>query len=276
VAVFFVVVFFVVFFFSEMIRASNKSKKRYGVGRAPVGTQYTRKAPPSQYMVRSPNVKMYVQRTPGGNIVSDNHYFDSELSATTADSSTANWSASVLNPNTTALDCLFAPVIGDDIANRSGRKVFLKKIRIFGQMAVAAQSAQTAQDTPTIVRVVVVEDQQTNATAMTGGLVLAQGSNTLAIHMGMSTTNFGRFRILKDKTYVLQAADYSGLSGAFVAAGVSRTFKFSIKVNKWINFNGTNGGTVADIVDNSYHFMAHTQGTNGASISYKVRGTFSP
>ena len=57
-------------------------------------------------------------------------------------------------------------------------------------------------------------------------------------------------------------------------AGLSKPFKFNITFKKPINvrFNNTNGGTIADIVDNSLHLIALTDNDNLApAISYYSR-----
>jgi len=94
--------------------------------------------------------------------------------------------------------------------------------------------------------------------------------------MFQNTANFGRFRILKDKHTTIKVPDYSGLTTAFVAQGNMTLFKLSVKVNRWVNYNATNGGTVADVIDNSYHMIVNFTGTNAPLMSYKVRTVFSP
>jgi len=210
-------------------------------------------------------------------MTADNHYFDTERTSTAIPQSASTWNGSEMDPNTSAMLCLFAPVIGDDISNRMGRKVFVKKIRISGVINVAEQSAQTAQDAALNVRLVCYQDMQTNATQATGDLVLSQGAASNAIHMGMNVASLGRFKILKDKRIVVAPADYSGLTTAFVAAGRAVNFKMNIKVNQWVNYNATNGGTVADVVDNSFHVLALSNVTTLAgTITYKVRTVFTP
>jgi len=221
--------------------------------------------------------RLYVQRTPGGAIVAENHYFDTQRESTAIQSSATTWAGAEADPNTSAMLCLFAPVIGDDIFNRSGRRVLVKKIRITGKITVPAQTAQTAQDAAASCRLVCYQDMQTNATQATGDLVLLQGAANGAVNMGMNVANLGRFRVLKEKVILLNPPDYSGLTTAFVAAGRVYHFKMNLKINVFVNYNATNGGTVADIVDNSFHFLALTN-TNplAAVLEYKVRTVFSP
>lgn len=232
----------------------------------------TQPVPKSQVVV-----KRYVPRTPGGAIVADNHYFDTERANAFIAATATSWANCELDPDTTAMLCLFAPVIGDDIVNRTGRKVFVKNIRIRGTIGIASQTAQTTADTSPIIRIIVYQDSQTNGAQSQAEDVINSGSAALAINMSMNPANFGRFKILKDKIYRGQPVTMSGLTTAFVSPGYLIPFKMSIKVNQWVNYNATNGGTVADVIDNSFHLIAQTENnTYAPSLAYKVRTTFSP
>lgn len=216
-----------------------------------------------------------VARTRGANTgAGENHYFDSDRVQITIPVSASTWSTSqTMDPGT--LNTLFCPIVGNDVQNREGRKVFLKKLRIVGQVILLAQSGQTVADEAINARVVLVQDKQTNATQMTGDLCFLQGAASEAISMSMSTVNFGRFKVWKDKNFSFTAPTYSGATTAFVAMGTTRNFKWSVKVNQWVNFNATNGGTIADIVDNSFHILALSQNvTAPVQLVYKCRGVF--
>jgi len=225
----------------------------------------------------------YVMRTPGGQITADNHYFDAELALTAVQNSTADWTGTELDATVgagvLAMNCLFAPVTGDDIQNRQGRKVFLKKLRIQGQLLVAKSANTTSARTPNIIRVIVYQDKQTNGTQSQGEQLISSGTATNCLYMFQSTANFGRFRILKDKTFTFQDPSMFRENAADEAFfnGLTRFFKFNLKVNEWVNYNATNGGTVADVIDNSWHLIACTDaGDLIASMRYKVRGVFTP
>lgn len=221
--------------------------------------------------------RAWVARTPGGNIVADNHYFDSYLVDTAIPVSTADWSGCELDPAT--INCLFAPAQGDDIAQRTGRKVFVKNIRIRGSIIMPAQATQSTLDVPPRVRIVIYCDKQTNATQSQAEDVIASG-NVLPLNMFQSTVNFGRFKVLKDKTYILNgyaAVNNTGATGGVLQGSVKRDFKFSIKINMWVNYNAGTSGNVGDIVDNSWHFIACTDGAATApTINYRCRTTFDP
>jgi len=222
--------------------------------------------------------KQYVPRTPGGAIVADHHYFDTERTVTSIAVNTASWTGTEYDPNTSAMLCLFAPVTGDDIFNRSGRKVFVKTIRINGQLSAGPAATGAVGGTANNVRIVVYQDRQTNIAQSQGEDVLSQGAGSDAIHMAMNPANFGRFRILKDKYFTMgKNLEIGGATGAFVYSGEIINFKFDITVNDWVNYNATNAGTVADVVDNSFHLIANaTTGTLTPQITYKVRTVFLP
>lgn len=225
-------------------------------------------------------IKLYVPRTPGGQTISDSHYFDTERTATAIPSVTTGWAGTEMDPNTSAMLTLFAPVEGNDIQNRYARKVFLKKIHIYGSINIPEQTGQAAPEAHTNVRLVLYQDCQTNASnTNVAQLVLLSGAASDAIHMMMSTANFGRFKIWKDKMFTFQNAATSGLAAGstVVQSGLCKNFKMVIRPNIWVNYNATNGGTVADIVDHSFHLLANADQIGFApTIRYKVRSVFKP
>ena len=81
--------------------------------------------------------------------------------------------------------------------------------------------------------------------------------------------NFGRFKVLKDKVGVLQDPGLSGDATAHDVNGKVLTFKMTVKFKQpmKIRFNNTNGGTIADIIDNSLHFFANC---NSPSFQIKL------
>jgi len=226
-----------------------------------------RRPSPSPFMRATPRI--YVNRTPGGQITADNHYFDSELAITSIAAQLNNWQTTEYDP--TSKGCLFFPTQGDDISNRQGRKVFVKKIRMRCAISVAAQAGIATADQEAIVRVLVYKDMQTNAAQSQGEDVLSSGTSGESLQMMGNVANLGRFVVMYDKIHkISQRTMDAGLqSGAYIS------FKINIKPNCWVNYNSANGGTVADIVDNSFHIIANT---NSASMTpqlqYKCRTVF--
>jgi len=226
----------------------------------------------------------YVPRTPGGQVVADNHYFDAELAATAVAETLTAWTGSEYDPiiaaGPTPLLCLFAPTQGNDISQRDGRKVFLKKLRITGQLVWQTQTAQATIDEPGRCRIIVYQDKQTNGAQSQGEQLIASGAALDAINMFQSTLSFGRFKVLKDKMYS-SGNQNNGVFGPSTGALIGQTgavinFHYNLKINEWVNYNATNGGTVADVIDNSWHLIANSEGDTTPALKYKVRGVFSP
>jgi len=92
-----------------------------------------------------------------------------------------------------------------------------------------------------------------------------------SVNAFQNPNNFGRFQVLKDKTFTLQNPNASFDATNIEMQGLVKPFKFTHKFKKPIvvRFNATNGGTFADIVDNSWHVIGQTNNLNLApSISY--------
>ena len=139
------------------------------------------------------------------------------------------------------------------------------KITIRGHISVIAQANQTSADQPGDVRLIMFQDMQTNGSQAQGeDLMAAPGAATglLCNSTFQNAANFGRFRVLRDKMISLRQAEmvYDGTN--IEQEGFTVPFKLSYRFRKpvVVRFNATNGGNVADIVDNSFHLLA--QSTN--------------
>jgi len=200
-------------------------------------------------------------------------YFESFRAAIALPAS-VDWTGTEFDPASTAGQLgLASPPQGTGIGERVGRKICVKKIRIRGQVKLTADTALS--DGPFLVRILLVQDKQTNAVQAQGEQVLAYGGvgGPLATGNGInamqSTATFGRFRILKD--ILLKSGDYN-----YNAIGggqqVWMPFKISVKLNQIVNFNTTTTGTITDVVDNSFHIMANCTNINAApTIQYVAR-----
>lgn len=219
--------------------------------------------------------KSYVPRTFGNpQARTERKYYDVEYSAAVP-AITTTWNATNADPST--IQTLFAPQLGNDYYNRVGRKVQLIALKIRGHVTCTSQGDQTAADPATGCRVLLVQDKQTNGTLATGDLVLLSGTGTQAINMFQNPASFGRFRVYKDKRWILQtqALTYDGTN--IEQAGLQKNFEWIIKFRKpiTIHFNATNGGTYADIIDNSFHIFAATNSVSLVpTLAYKCRATF--
>lgn len=202
-------------------------------------------------------------------------YYDCFKVSTNLAAVTTDWTNTEYDPASTASqNCLFAPSQGTDITQRIGRKVLMRKLKMRGQISFAMGTA----DSPCQVRYIIYVDTQTNGTQAQGEQVMAYAGNGApaaanAMNFFMSTANFGRFKILKDKT--MTAVDTNPAVGG--AAGQLRVLplKCNIKLNIPVEFNAGNTGTVTDIVNNSLHIIVACNSIAGTpAIQYVSRVSF--
>lgn len=228
-----------------------------------------------------------VARTRGAAVTGEMKYFDCDLTATAIAATTTTWVAGTILDPTTTLNlgdaavgtpaCIFAPKVSASLNGRIGRKVVVKKIKLRGLINIAAQASQGAGDSATIIRVLLVQDMQTNAAQMTGAQLMNDGSAAATtINSYQNPNQFGRFRVLKDKIITVSNANMAGspTSADVIQNGLIFTFKFNVnfKGGVQVNFNATNGGTVADIIDNSFHVLAACNNNAYApTLSYYTR-----
>ncbi len=227
---------------------------------------------------------------------SEHKYLDSFLQGAALTSATG-WLGTEFDPATD--NTLFVPVEGNDINNRVGRKVTLRSLRIRGNISIARQANQTATDAAMHVRMIVYQDMQTNAAQAQGeDLMALPGGATglLAVNTFQSLNNLGRFKVLKDKimnignpnmvwdgTNVEQNVSFQvfiepGNDPDLInSQGLIRPFKITCKFRKPVDirFNITNGGSVADIIDNSFHLIINASSIELAPVvSYQCRGMY--
>jgi len=229
--------------------------------------------------------RSYVPRTPGGQITSERKYFDTSASNRNVQDTSATFASAIVDPIT--VDTLFAPIQGNDISNREGRNCHVYSITVRGTIEIPAQVAQQTSDLPPVMRIILVMDKQTNGSVMQSDQLISSTANPPGTFMYQNTANFGRFQILKEKFILFQnysLAYHPNSGGATqITQGSSVKFfklKYTFKNPIKINFNSTNGGTIADIVDNSFHFIIGTDtgvlsgGSPQPVVSYQARTSF--
>ncbi len=213
----------------------------------------------------------FVPRTRGAISIGENKYFDTNRSV--AIPASADWTATELDPTT--FNTLCVPVKGAGINERIGREIKVKKIKIQGAIRVSGQADQTSGDNAAICRLVLYQDEQTNASQAQGEQVFATQANAnLNVHSFQSLDNFGRFRVLRDEKITVDNPNLSYDGTNVEQQGLATTFKMNyvFKTPVKIRFNSTNGGTIADIVDNSFHILGTTNSTQLApTLDYVAR-----
>lgn len=221
-----------------------------------------------------------VPRTRGVYSLGEHKYFDQAVNQTVARSST--WTGAMADDGTALT--MFVPTQGAGINQRIGREVNIHKIRVFGYVQLTGGNDLAGQIVfAQGVRVLLAQDMQTNATQMVSQDLMDGSSANATITAFQNINNFGRFRVLKDKLLLLQDPNFAHDATTATLSdtnGLMRPFKFSINFKKpvRVRFNATNGGTVADIVDNSFHLLANARTYGGSdagqptvSISYRSR-----
>jgi len=225
-------------------------------------------------------------RTRGAAATGEMKYMDSELQLQPLVATTTTWPAGTnLDPTTTinlgaaavaAPANLCSPTVGAALNQRIGRSILVHKIKVRGTIVTNGQVPVNTGEAASKIRLLLVQDMQTNAGLMTGAQLLRDaGVATTTINSFQNPDNFGRFRVLKDVTYVIQNPNaFTDAVPAPAAMGLKKNFKFSVNFKKpvKVQFNATNGGTGADIVDNSFHIFGATDTIQlGPQVSYYCR-----
>lgn len=213
-----------------------------------------------------------VPRTRGVYARGEMKYFDQ--SRTVALAAGTDWTDSELDPTT--VNTLFCPQSGPAIDQRIGQKVFVRKIALKGTVVWVPQTNQTDADTEPHIRFALVQDTQTNSTQMQGEDVFTSHAANAYTVMGafQNINNFGRFKVLKEKISRCPTLSTCWDGTNIEQNGCTVPFKITYNFKKpiCVKFNSTNGGTVADIVDNSFHLIGRVSSTDvTASLYYNVR-----
>jgi len=224
-----------------------------------------------------PQVQSYVKRTPGGNVVSERKYFDTEVSDVLVSEAITAWTGTLTDPAT--INTLFAPTQGNDISNREGRSCWVYNVKISGVVIVNPTDSTVAADDPPVIRLILCMDKQTNGTQMVGTDLIGSGTGAPMLYGFQNTSTFGRFQVLKDITLTCPPFNiaWDVTNSEFKQSSVSMPFKMKYK---WksplkVDFNNTNGGTVADITNNSFHLLAaESEVDTPVGLSYKCRVSF--
>lgn len=216
-----------------------------------------------------------VPRTVGG-AVGEMKYFDVLCDNQTIAASDG-WASTVNDP--TGTNCLFAPTVGAGANQRIGKGCKIRKLKIKGSIRIPQQSGLTTAPAAVNYRLLLVQDKQTNASQMTGAQLMTATAvgGVVAVNVYQNIDNFGRFRVWKDKKFKLGNLNYAGTTPNITASGDLINFKFNLNFPDGleVRFNNVGGGTVADIIDNSFHIVCNSSSnTLGATISYVCRVAF--
>lgn len=201
-------------------------------------------------------------------MVTERKYYSAEYEPTAIIAGTS-WASTECDPTT--VNTLFAPEEGADINERIGRKVNVNKITLRGNIRVPAQTNATAADDVSLVRLIVVLDRQTNGAQLAGENVISTPPSVNAFMSPLQFQNpngFGRYQVLKDKYFNINHPPISYDGTNMEIGGSTRYFKITLRFKKpiQVRFNGTAGGAVTSIIDNSFHVLAIC--TNNELVPY--------
>ena len=176
-------------------------------------------------------------------------YFDTYKTTTALGVVTTTWPAGAMVDPTTTVNLgaaavatplsLFVPTVGSALNQRIGRSVLVRKIKVHGQITAAATGTGLAAYEPYLpqkVRLMLVQDSQTNAAQMTAAQLMNDaGAADTTINSYQNPNNFGRFRVLKDKDILIQDPNFTTeyepetpFAGYARTNGLIRNFKFNI------------------------------------------------
>jgi len=227
-----------------------------------------------------------VARSRGAVVSGEMKYLDSRRTAVQISIVNGDWQNAVSDPEST-LDlgdgssvadpgCLCSPKVGAGISGRIGKNIKIMKVKIRWSVLVPQQQAQNLADDPPLVRLILCLDKQTNASQMTGDELMANASTSEdTILSFQSVNNFGRFQVLKDRMVALQPLPLTYINANTLVQGgqiYSGKMNYSWKEGLQVRFNAGSTGKVADIIDNSLHFLCGVNNVlMGARLSYYSR-----
>lgn len=197
--------------------------------------------------------------------MSETKYYDVSLPAAPL-SYAYQWTGAEIDPT---VGGLFCPAQGSGVSDREGRKAFIKRVRIRGLIGFNVVTGTAVSPIPTV-RVILYLDKQTNGAQAQSEQVMAPATSAdtaLALCAFQNKDNFGRFQVLRDKTFESPktvAVGTNATTSSLTMDIANTAFKFDYKFKKplVVHFNQVNGGTIADVVDHSLHVIAMTGSDN--------------
>jgi len=175
--------------------------------------------------------------------------------------STTDWTGSVAGADMPQIPQ------GDDIFNRNGRKVQLKRVMFRGTVFTSTLTGQAILSAPISVRVALVQNKQPNGASMTGQTVMglngAGAANAaVAMHMFQGVQGFGRYKTVDDQTLDIDVtAAVNNAAGSSVSvAAQQKSFTLSYRPKKPITMEFA-GSATAIPNTNSFNIIANCEGT---------------
>jgi len=121
-------------------------------------------------------------------------------------------------------------------------------------------------------------DKQTNGVQSQGEQVLGGLGSAAGLDVFQNIDNFGRFKVLKDKTITFANPNFAWDGTEYDSAGdfrhfkINKTFRNPLK----IDYNTGNNANISDVVDYSFHLIIGVMaaGTQVHTVTYSARVVF--
>lgn len=121
----------------------------------------------------------------------------------------------------------------DTQSGRIGRKITIKRLQVRGQLVLPATTV--AADTTDKIRVMFIQDMQTNGASPTVATIL----ETADINSYLNMANSSRFKVLSDKIYTLNATAGGAPTGTPSFGSVTRNYAIYKKCNIIIEYDNS-------------------------------------
>jgi len=165
----------------------------------------------------------------------------------------------------------FYPIQGDDITDRTFRRLQVKRLTIRLEFRISNQNWDqnpVFRSNP-VVRFIIYVDKQTNGTASNASMVI-DSTGFEAVQMFQNLLFLDRFTILHDDSFPMNPVmfDFAGV----VKSGQYTTSKYvDIPLDMIMHFNANNTGLIDSIVDNSLYCAVCVGPDNSSRLAYDVR-----
>lgn len=168
-------------------------------------------------------------------------------------------------------NCLNAMINGSELYQRVGRKTYMKSLHIRGWF----DATNAAAIPPDVIRMIVFYDSQPNAAA-SAVTDLLQNSNAAAattVFSGLNLVNRERFKILRDQVHtfpqsIAVAGEYQNVPDT---SGIFAINEFIKLKGLESVYNGTNGGTSADITSGALWIVTISQHSTDWTFNFQSR-----
>jgi len=156
---------------------------------------------------------------------------------------------------------LFNPGLGDGLNARNDRRVLVRSWHVKGSLQVLPIDNGTKIPEGISVFIALVQDKQTNGAQCSAADVYinASGSQNLLMCLQRNPLRGSRFDVIRSEIVDMKPIDFEVLDiltpDQTASVGQWAHFEFFMPLDCEVNFMG-NAGTIADIVDNSWHVIA--------------------